>query len=374
MAVNQAPSGEAVRQNCRPARPTSQKTDAASAGVALRAAQFAVATPGTSVAKWGDVKRFLTAGALFILSTTACNSDGKDTPSDAGQMQDGGGGQGGGLDAGAGSGGSGGSGGGGSGGTTGDAGTSDGAPPSSIEAQANTRCALTDRLGTIEVTSATVPNATGGEDVKHYVTSFVFTKKDPRLGNIVEQNAVCRHHRAKVVQGGFVPERPKNAKLTILAGAQKQEMPVDPTTNDPSGEITLSGDTFGVEFQWDGTTVTMPATKVPALLQNVKERLTGSLEDPNVLTVTWNVPNQDSHVYSLIPINHHAGGPTFTECLTPSSSGTFMVQKSMLTPLAVSTGLEFQGVRHLRYAAAQTPKGCIEFHYFSSLPPNLMTQ
>lgn len=242
-------------------------------------------------------------------------------------------------------------------------------PPSNIAAVPNARCALVNRLGIIEVTSVEV-----GSAVKHYVTSFVYTGKDPRLGNIVEENAVCRHHRLTVVPGAFMPERPKDMSLTVTAGAQKQDFAPAAPTWDLSGEITLPGDAFAIELRMGGSTVSVPPTKVPAPLDNVTERLTGTLDAPNVLTVTWANPNQDTRVYSLIPINHHAGGPTFTECLVPSATASFTVPKSMLTPLAVSTGLEFQGVRHLRHFAAETPKGCIEFHYFSSMPPNLMTQ
>jgi len=35
----------------------------------------------------------------------------------------------------------------------------------------------------------------------------------------------------------------------------------------------------------------------------------------------------------------------------------------MLLPLAVSTGLEFQGIEHVRFAVAETPLGCVEFRF-----------
>jgi len=71
-----------------------------------------------------------------------------------------------------------------------------------------------------------------------------------------------------------------------------------------------------------------------------------------------------SHVYTLIPINHHAGGPTFTRCVVDAAQGSFLVGEAMLKPLAVGTGLEFQSIAHVRFAAAETPKGCVEFRFF----------
>jgi hypothetical protein len=35
----------------------------------------------------------------------------------------------------------------------------------------------------------------------------------------------------------------------------------------------------------------------------------------------------------------------------------------MVNPLAVVTGLEFQGVDHVHLAAAVTPMGCVEFRF-----------
>ncbi len=65
-------------------------------------------------------------------------------------------------------------------------------------------------------------------------------------------------------------------------------------------------------------------------------------------------------MFTHIPINHHAGGPTFTECWVEASVHTLQVPGAMLVPLAVETGLEFQGVEHVQVAAAETPAGCVE--------------
>ena len=45
----------------------------------------------------------------------------------------------------------------------------------------------------------------------------------------------------------------------------------------------------------------------------------------------------------------------------PVSAGSFRADADMVDPLAVSTGLEFQGVSHFAFAAAETAGGCVEF-------------
>ena len=91
--------------------------------------------------------------------------------------------------------------------------------------------------------------------------------------------------------------------------------------------------------------------------------LEGGYDAPTSLDVAWSTSAVGTDVFTHIPINHHAGGPTFTECTVPASSGGFTVGEAMLAPLAVSTGLEFQGLEHVRFAAAETPAGCVEVRF-----------
>jgi hypothetical protein len=90
--------------------------------------------------------------------------------------------------------------------------------------------------------------------------------------------------------------------------------------------------------------------------------LDGTYELPESIDLSWSGPD-DGFAYTLIPINHHAGGPTFTECRLPASAHALHVDGEMLQPLAVGTGLEFQGLEHVRTAAAHTPLGCVELRY-----------
>ena len=92
----------------------------------------------------------------------------------------------------------------------------------------------------------------------------------------------------------------------------------------------------------------------------------GGLDSPTALDLTWTPPADAGTVLTRIPINHHAGGPTFTDCAANASAGTLHVAGAMLTPLAVSTGLEFQGIAHAQSAAVETPQGCIEVRFQTS--------
>jgi hypothetical protein len=86
----------------------------------------------------------------------------------------------------------------------------------------------------------------------------------------------------------------------------------------------------------------------------------GSYEAPGELAVSWTGADE-GHVSTVIPINHHAGAPTFTSCRAEASVGGFDVPADMVNPLSVSTGLEFQGLHHGDYAAVETDAGCIQF-------------
>jgi len=131
------------------------------------------------------------------------------------------------------------------------------------------------------------------------------------------------------------------------------------------GPVTLPGRTFAATVTFSGLTVRLAATAVPESLADFTGVWLGTSSDPEGLEFAWTVPAapEGSEVFTSIPINHHAGGPTHTECAVPSSAGAFSVAQEMLTPLAVITGLEFQGLQHVRFATALTPKGCVEFRW-----------
>ncbi|MBU1242084.1 hypothetical protein KJ612_02680, partial [Myxococcota bacterium] len=161
-----------------------------------------------------------------------------------------------------------------------------------------------------------------------------------------------------------MPQPVADLLLTLDTGEQTQ-------TFEPQyagtiyGTVTLPGRTFSATVTFSGLTVRLAPTTVPDSLADFTGVWLGTSSDPEGLDFAWTVPAapEGSEVFTSIPINHHAGGPTHTECAVPSSAGAFSVAQEMLTPLAVITGLEFQGLQHVRFAAALTPKGCVEFRW-----------
>jgi len=146
--------------------------------------------------------------------------------------------------------------------------------------------------------------------------------------------------------------------LTLSAGEEQQVFA-------SWGSITLPGRTFAVALTWDGGTVTLGPTAVPAPLENATLTLSDSRDEPMALDVTWTPPaDGGGTVFTRIPINHHAASSTFTDCAVPASTGSLHVGHAMLAPLAVETGLEFQGIEHARFAAAETPVGCVQIRFF----------
>lgn len=85
----------------------------------------------------------------------------------------------------------------------------------------------------------------------------------------------------------------------------------------------------------------------------------GDYDAPGALSVSWE-GTSEATVHTDIPINHHAASQTFTGCQAPASAGGFQVPAEMVNPLAVHTGLEFQGLEFGSYEAIETPQGCVQ--------------
>ncbi len=137
------------------------------------------------------------------------------------------------------------------------------------------------------------------------------------------------------------------------------------------GNVTLAGDTFGVKVAWDsGFEVTLDSLQVPAALENLTAVLHGDSMNVESMDFSWTPPSDPAQVYTYIPINHHAGTVTNTQCLLPADAGALHIDGALLRPLAVVTGLEFQELLHARFAAAHVSAGCVEFRFFRSYYPN----
>ena len=59
-----------------------------------------------------------------------------------------------------------------------------------------------------------------------------------------------------------------------------------------------------------------------------------------------------------------ARAPTFTHREAGATETDLVVPTEMVDPLAVSTGLEYQGTRHGNYLTAETAAGCIQFEAY----------
>jgi len=131
------------------------------------------------------------------------------------------------------------------------------------------------------------------------------------------------------------------------------------------GPITLPGRTFSATLTFDGLTVSLAETAVPEPLVDLAGTWHGAHEAPEGLDFAWTQPADPAGAFVTtdIPINHHAMSATHTVCTVDAADPGFSVAQDMLTPLAVVTGLEFQGLEHVRFAAAVTPRGCVEFRW-----------
>ncbi len=245
------------------------------------------------------------------------------------------------------------------------------------------RCALTHRVGLIEVTER------GGSPGSNYkARAVVFDRPNPWYGDYTLSTDTCGFHQFKpeaactscddeqvCAQDGNCVPAPVYAtglSLTLATGGQQQTFTSHSVYEYAGGDVTLPGRTFAATVSWAGCSVSLPETTIPDELADLVGTVSGSSYDkPTALDLSWTPPSNGAQVYTLIPINHHAAGPTFTECTVDAAVGALHVDQAMLEPLAVITGLEFQSAEHVRFAAANTEVGCIEFRLWWSRHPQL---
>jgi hypothetical protein len=252
-------------------------------------------------------------------------------------------------------------------------------PPGTIAAVPGTHCELTQRIGRVEVVTGTylpTPNVSGE----------VYDRPDPWLGEPERTTSACAFHRFEQAgecgacapdelcdrEGQCVkaPRRRTDLELKLSADGTTQTFASHPETGDLYGEVTLRAP-FSAELAIGAYTITLEPMPLPAGLRDLTGTLHGGYDAPTGLDVTWSGP-EEGFAFTRIPINHHAGGPTFTECRVPAAAQTLHVDRDMLEPLAVSTGLEFQGLEHVQTAAAQTPFGCVELRYTFQHAPDFL--
>ena len=235
------------------------------------------------------------------------------------------------------------------------------------------RCSLAERVGLVEIEE--IP----AEPTTFYAFAGIDDRPNPWYGAPELSSGGCDFHRFDPTSGcppcavdelcgidgtcNKAPTRHLDATLTLTAEDTTQTFAADPVTGDMWGQLTLAGRAFAVEVTFAGQRVTLPLTESPGALDEPHGTLEGGYEAPTRLDLAWQTAAAGTHVFTRIPINHHAAGPTFTECTVPARTGALTIGEAMLAPLAIITGLEFQGLEHIRFAAAHTPLGCVEIRF-----------
>ncbi|HRE87737.1 MAG TPA: hypothetical protein PK095_01240, partial [Myxococcota bacterium] len=237
--------------------------------------------------------------------------------------------------------------------------------PSPIAATPGARCEPAERIGLVQIE----------DQGTLYASAWVHDRTNPSYGEPASATATCAFYQ-------FAPSSPcpsceldetcglsglceplplvrRDVVLELAAGGSTQRLE---SSGELWGEVTL-GRTVSLSLSFGDVEVTLPATTVPDPLADVAGTLSGSYDDPQGLSLTWAPVVGDTQVFTHVPMNHHVAEPTFTQCATPASTGSMQIGGDMLKPLAVSTGLEFQGIEHVRFAAAETALGCVEFRY-----------
>ncbi len=217
----------------------------------------------------------------------------------------------------------------------------------------------------------------------------LFDKPNPHIGPAELTTPTCAYHQfdpgscgacepgetCSSVEGMCVPERRtiKDGTLVVTAAGASQMLMTDSTLGGLYGDLTVGSatDAFEMALTFGDSEVTLAPMNYQGLNLDALTMTTETMEfdAPGAVDVTW-VPAAEGHVLSLIPINHHAAGPTFTFCAAQASSGAFHAEAEMIDPLAVITGLEFQGVEYVNVAAAELPQGCVEFQFGHQQFPN----
>lgn len=171
---------------------------------------------------------------------------------------------------------------------------------------------------------------------------------------------VCTHDRESCVPA------PTQVDIGVVVHAGAESFTTTPADEGRgpvvSERVPLTGDSFGLTVTGLGATIIVEPTTIPPRFA-VDSELTGSYDAPEAMDLSWEPAGADTHVYSLTNINHHVPEITFTECVAPASESSIRIPGSMLVPLSVSTGLEFQQVEVIRFAAAELPEGCVEFRF-----------
>jgi hypothetical protein len=214
-----------------------------------------------------------------------------------------------------------------------------------------------------------------------YVQVTLYDRPDPWIGQPELSTSTCDYHHYEAgvcgacepgevcsVESACVPEQRtvKGATLRVETGASEREFMADPDLGGIYSMLDIgnASASYAMTLSWGDVEIQLDAMPVASgSLTDAAVSIEGDSSAPGALEATWKPSQSGAIVSSRVPINHHAGGPTFTQCAAPESAGKFHADAAMINPLAVVTGLEFQGLRHEFVAAANTPQGCVEFRF-----------
>jgi hypothetical protein len=206
------------------------------------------------------------------------------------------------------------------------------------------------------------------------LSATVYDRPNPWYGPASLDNGTCAYHHVDPNacgscddgqvcgwEGTCVPEQRArhDVEIDVLVDGVSTPFLPDEATGQLWGDVGPADATYVLSLHAGDTTLVSPELRLAAELADALVLGTGSYDAPTLLEASW-TPSS-GRVRSVIPINHHAGGPTFTFCDVAADPGGFTATAEMLQPLAVSTGLEFQGLEHVESAAAEADGVCVEF-------------
>jgi hypothetical protein len=256
-------------------------------------------------------------------------------------------------------------------GETPEGGSGGAAPSGPYQAVMGELCPVESTIGIIQLAGFPAP----------YVQGTLYDRPDPWIGEPELTTPTCAFHRYTPgvcqpceadevcsLESECVVDRRtiKDAVLTVSTGADERQYSADAQLGGIYSTLDIGDATSSYEMTlgWGDILIELEAMAVAGgNVMNAAVTIEGTYDAPGALDASWDASATGAFVRSRIPINHHAGGPTFTECAALESAGAFHADAGMIDPLAVSTGLEFQGIEHVFVAAATTPQGCVEFRF-----------
>ena len=240
------------------------------------------------------------------------------------------------------------------------------------EAVSGESCDPTERVGWISLTPS---------NDQVWVNGVVMDAPDPFTGLPVLDNGACAYHRYDASVCAQCPDglycgadgtcalpvgAVADTRVEVSVAGERWDIEADPVTGLLNGQVSDLDQAYAMEIAFGRDRVSVPAMPIARGDVSVSVTVEGSSEAPGALEASWTPFDDGSVVRSEIPINHHAQPGTFTLCEAGAEVGGFLADAEMIEPLAVITGLEFQGVEHLHVASAQTSSGCLELRFGTS--------